>query len=259
MAPKVYGSSTMGVKKSTVCTRASSAVSLYTPASSAVSNPISTFSSAQRGTVAKTWSKPFGLSLDAQPAALTWAVSFLSWVVSGIRPPLPNGCGSLAFTIIAGMRRTTVFSALLPLAFALTLAAREPQTDPRLKKASRAAEHAGWIQVHLEGTPGEIGYQHGYLLAAEIQDNLRVISMEMTHDEKKDWEFFRKTAQEVLWPHVEQEYRDELTGIVEGQKAHGVALDLWDVVALNAWLELPYYDKMLEKGKPGITISGNVA
>ena len=156
------------------------------------------------------------------------------------------------------MRRTTVFSALLLLALALTLVSREPQTDPRLKKASRAAEHAGWIQVHLEGTPGEIGYQHGYLLAAEIQDNLRVISTEMTHDEKKDWEFFRKTAQEVLWPHVEQEYRDELTGIVEGQKAHGGKLDLWDIVALNAWLELPYYDKWLDKSK-GITVAGNTA
>jgi hypothetical protein len=36
-----------------------------------VSNPISTFSSAQRGTPAKTWSNTFGLSLDAQPAAFT--------------------------------------------------------------------------------------------------------------------------------------------------------------------------------------------
>jgi hypothetical protein len=157
------------------------------------------------------------------------------------------------------MRRTSVFSAFLLLGLALTLVSREPQSDPRLKKASRAAEHAGWIQVHLEGTPGEIGYQHGYLLSAEIQDNFRTISTEMAHDEKKDWAFFRKTAQEILWPNVEREYRDEMLGIVEGQKARGGKLDIWDVVAMNAWLELPYYDKMLEKGKPGITISGNVA
>src|SRR5262249_7751991 len=78
MAPYVYGSSTMGVKKSTVCTRASSAVSLYTPASSAVSNPISTFSFSTRGRLASTRSKTFGLNLDAQPAAFTWAVSFFA-------------------------------------------------------------------------------------------------------------------------------------------------------------------------------------
>src|SRR5271157_402480 len=81
----------MGVKKSTVCTRAHSGVSLYTPASSAVSNPISTFSSAQRGTVAKTWSNNFGPSLDAQPAAFTWAVSLRSCVVSSMRPYYNNG------------------------------------------------------------------------------------------------------------------------------------------------------------------------
>src|SRR5579862_3354225 len=69
IAPNVYGSSTIGVKKSTVCTRAHSGESLYTPASSAVSNPTSTFSFGQRGTRPSTWSKTFGLSFDAQPAA----------------------------------------------------------------------------------------------------------------------------------------------------------------------------------------------
>src|ERR1700722_2579262 len=64
----------MGVKKSTVCTKAHSGVSLYTPASSAVSNPTNTFSFAQRGIRASTWSKTFGLSLEAQPAAEVWAV-----------------------------------------------------------------------------------------------------------------------------------------------------------------------------------------
>src|SRR5437660_10640529 len=101
------------------------------------------------------------------------------------------------------MRRTAVFSAVLLLGLAFTLVSRDP--DSRLKKASRAAEHNGWIQVHLEGSPAEIGFQHGYLLAAEIQDNFKAISTEVVHEEKKDWEFFRKAAQEVFWPHVEQE------------------------------------------------------
>ncbi len=150
------------------------------------------------------------------------------------------------------MRRTAVLTALLLLGLAFTLVSKNPQTDPRLKKASRASERGGWIQVHLEGTPSQIGFQHGYLLSAEIQDNLKAISTEMTHDEKKDWEFFRKAAQDVLWPHVEQQYREELTGIAEGLAARNVKIDLWDVVALNAWLELPYYDKWYDKshGKP---------
>jgi hypothetical protein len=132
---------------------------------------------------------------------------------------------------------------LLGLAFALV--SRDP--DARLKKASRSAERNGWVQVHLEGTPNEIGYQHGYLLSAEIQDNFKAISTEIAHEEKRDWAFFRKLAQDVFWPHVEPEYRDELSGIVEGLKARNVNLDIWDVVALNAWLELSYYDKWHDK------------
>src|ERR1017187_3127816 len=84
MAPKVYGSSTIGVKKSTVCTRARSGVSWYTPASSAVSKPISTLGLAQRGTLANTRSRILGLSLEAQPPALTRAVSLSIWAASSI-------------------------------------------------------------------------------------------------------------------------------------------------------------------------------
>jgi hypothetical protein len=150
------------------------------------------------------------------------------------------------------MRRTSLLS-LVALLFGLafTLVSRDPQTDPRLKKAARVQDRGGWIQVHLEGTPAEIGYQHGYLLTAEIADNFRAVSTEMVHEEKKDWAFFRKAAETVLWPHVEQEYRDELNGIVEGQTAHGGKLDIWDLVALNAWLELPYFDKEYNRTHPG--------
>jgi hypothetical protein len=150
------------------------------------------------------------------------------------------------------MRRIPLLSAALLLVLAFTLVSREPQTDPRLKKASRAPERAGWIQVRLEGSPAEIGFQHGYLLEPEIEDNYKEISTEMGHDEKKDWSFFRKTAQDVFWPHIETEYRQELTGIADGVKAHGGKLDVWDIVAMNAWLELPYYDKWLDKSHPDI-------
>jgi hypothetical protein len=34
---------------------------------------------------------------------------------------------------------------------------------------------------------------------------------------------------------------------VDGLIAHGVRLDVWDIVAMNAWLELPYYTKVLNK------------
>ena len=119
---------------------------------------------------------------------------------------------------------------------------REPQLESRLRKAFRRPEQKGWIFVHLEGTPREIGYQHGYLLAQEIEDTQVVIKAGLTYESRKDYAFFRSAAQTVFWPHVEEQYREELQGIVDGLNAKGVRLDLWDIVALNAWQELsPYY------------------
>src|ERR1035441_4853607 len=139
---------------------------------------------------------------------------------------------------------------LLAFSFLITAAppARDPQTDSRLKKAFRRPEQNGWNYVHLEGTPSEIGFQHGYLLAPEIEDVQKVVVLGLTHDSKKEYAFFRAAAEKVLWPHVEPQYREELKGIAEGLKAKGVALDLWDVVVLNAWLELsPYYTNWYDK------------
>ncbi|MGA2134666.1 MAG: C45 family peptidase [Bryobacteraceae bacterium] len=141
------------------------------------------------------------------------------------------------------MRRTAVVLAVFLAGLALLLASREPEMDQRMKRAARHAEQNGWIWVHLEGSPAEIGYQHGYLLAPEIRDTLQTVSFEMKHEEHKDWQFFRDKAQTMLWPHVEAEYRTEMQGIADGAAARGVKLDVWDVVALNAWLEFPYFDK----------------
>ena len=76
ICPKVKGSSTIGVKKSTVCTKAKPSAIRYTPASSLVLNPTSTFGSFGNGRRRSIESSVPGLSLAAQPAALTMAVSF---------------------------------------------------------------------------------------------------------------------------------------------------------------------------------------
>ena len=112
--------------------------------------------------------------------------------------------------------------------------------DPRLAKAYRF-ERGGWIYVHLEGAPHDIGYQHGYLLAPEISDAFASVSLNMTHSTQRNWEFFRRAAREMLWPKIDVDYQSELAGIVEGIQARKVNLDLYDIVAMNAFEELPDY------------------
>ena len=99
----------------------------------------------------------------------------------------------------------------------------------------------GWIYVHLEGSPHDIGYQHGYLLAPEISEAFATVRLEATHNSGRDWEFFRRAAREMLWPKIDVEYQAELQGIVDGLNANKTKLDLDDIVALNAFQELPDY------------------
>ncbi len=122
-----------------------------------------------------------------------------------------------------------------------------PPSDPRLAKAYRF-QQGGWTYVHLEGSPADIGFQHGNLLAPEIADALAAIKLFDTHQTQRDWEFFRQTARQMLCPHIDAEYQQELQGIADGVKAHGVDLDVYDIVALNAFEEVPdYYVPWLNK------------
>ena len=128
-----------------------------------------------------------------------------------------------------------------------------PATDSRLHGGFRNATQAGWIFVHLEGTPSAIGFQHGYLLTPEIEDAKAAIELSLTHEVKHNWADLRVAAEKVLWPGVPQEYREELQGIADGLKARGSKLDVTDLLVMNASLELPYYYDALERrqGKPG--------
>jgi hypothetical protein len=140
------------------------------------------------------------------------------------------------------MRLIKMLPAVTLLLF-LAYAARETQISVRMKGAFRKPAENGWTYVHLEGSPAEIGYQHGFLLAPEIEDAQKVVALEIKHDNHKDWTFVREAGRTILWPHIEREYREELQGLADGVSAKGVKLDVWDVVALNAAEEWSYYIK----------------
>src|SRR5262249_15858659 len=66
--PYENGSSTIGVKKSTVCTSARCRSKRYTPASSNVFELTSTFRFNEMGSCGKTWRRACWLNFDAHPA-----------------------------------------------------------------------------------------------------------------------------------------------------------------------------------------------
>ena len=125
----------------------------------------------------------------------------------------------------------------------------------RLAKASKENKN-GWVYVHLEGSPSDIGYQHGYLLSTEIDTAIQSVSYYLEHETKKDWNFYRNCATNFLWNKLDKEYKDEINSIAEGLQAKGLKYDNIDITAYNALEELAFYyvPQLMDKEKAG---SGN--
>ena len=120
----------------------------------------------------------------------------------------------------------------------------------------------GLIYVHIEGKPYERGYQHGYLLYAEIADmiyrwsniihNCPLIIKSLPIDvnsskyeelSAKWWEECKNLAMKIFWPYYPDEYKDEIRGIADGAKARGVKIygnpiSYEDILTLNEMYEL---------------------
>lgn len=145
-------------------------------------------------------------------------------------------------------------TALLVLATTASAAPKSQSSKDTRLAGSYRFERGGWTYVHLQGSPAQIGFQHGYLLAPEIADFYRVFRLEAEHSTQRDWRFFRQAGRTLLWPHIDAEYRQELKGIAAGVAARGINLDLWDIVAMNSNQELrDYYVPWLDRNQRAST------
>jgi len=125
-------------------------------------------------------------------------------------------------------------------AFCLLFMSWCAHADPKLKNAYRE-DKSGWVFIHVEGSPDEIGYQHGYLLAPEIDDAMKAMKFYLARSTHRDWKFYRRCAEKMFWPKLTDEYKNEIGGIAEGLRARGKEYDSIDITALNGWIELAEY------------------
>ncbi len=116
-------------------------------------------------------------------------------------------------------------------------------------------EKAGWIYLHIEGQPHERGFQHGYLLAKEIAECLRIRRAVWLHNTSMEWTELLKETSRFVTPCVDPENREELLGIVAGLEAAGISVAFDDLVAYNAGWELEWYwwPEVLNKISGGAT------
>lgn len=117
-----------------------------------------------------------------------------------------------------------------------------------LKRAKRL-ERAGWIYVHVEGAPQERGFQHGYLLAKEIQKGLRNARVGWEHQSGMSWAWLVEQTVAMFGPKIDAECLDELEGIASGVRAAGMECSKESLMAYNGLFELGGYWWPIESKK----------
>jgi len=101
----------------------------------------------------------------------------------------------------------------------------------------------GFDYIHLEGSPSEIGYNHGLLLGEKIQRGIESYAFLTEMRFGMGWDMCRLQGASY-WPYMPQEYRDEVDGIVKGCQETGVrnpdgaTIDRNDIMAYNAMWDI---------------------
>ncbi len=133
----------------------------------------------------------------------------------------------------------------------------DPATVERLGSGWRRPQ-AGWIVLHIEGKPYDRGYQHGRLLATEIAGFIRDLSLYRSSRAPDDaWRDLRLIADALFLRKFSPELLEEMKGIADGAAAGGAtvqgrAVDLLDIVTLNADVETTFLDEALRSTPHGL-------
>ncbi len=109
-----------------------------------------------------------------------------------------------------------------------------------ISKANTFQRH-GWTYIHLEGTAGEIGFQHGYLLAAKIAEGIHATRTIWEHDTAMPWTWAVERGAAMFVPHMGPEELAELEGMADGMNAAGQKTTRDELLAYNGSIELSDY------------------
>lgn len=114
--------------------------------------------------------------------------------------------------------------------------------EDNLLAGSFRKEADGWIIVHVEGNPHQLGYQHGYLLADEIANKvIPNVKFYIKNVLGSDWDTFREVVKKIHWVKTPEEYQQEIEGIAAGLSAKGIkGIDAIDIAVLNNWLQIAW-------------------
>jgi hypothetical protein len=102
-------------------------------------------------------------------------------------------------------------------------------------------ERAGWVYVHIEGTPRARGFQHGALLAPEIAEALHTQRTVWEYESGMSWEWLVNETSPFLLSHCDAEAIEEIDGIVEGLASAHMNTTRNEILVYNAYIEVAGY------------------
>ena len=117
---------------------------------------------------------------------------------------------------------------------------------------------AGWTVLHVEGEPFDRGYQHGRLMATEIEAYLQTLARQQSAKAPADgWRLTRTLVGAAFLRKYDREYLEEMTGIADGASAAGAKfddrpIDLVDIAAINLVCEYDTLDSALAAQPTGL-------
>ena len=130
---------------------------------------------------------------------------------------------------------------------------RTPPRPPRRSPTSPTSERGwlerasrndvnGWIHLRIEGAPFERGFQHGYLIAAEYADAIRVYDGDDLSDDGLRLRLLRRQGRRVSQSedHARADAR-RWRASPPDYTAAGVPTTLDDIIGWNAYMEMTGY------------------
>jgi hypothetical protein len=183
-------------------------------------------------------------ALNRWPAARRFILALALAVLLAL-----SGCGSLQPLINQQTDETTTnaeaFSRLPGLNThygaieLLSGSAESPSYSP--DRRGYLYQQDGWLYLHSEGSPQQRGYQHGWLLAGNIQEAIDQNSAMLKQLRAIDWAFLKEAALKMWSEQVTPEYQQELEAMVEGASERGATFDYGDLLTFNGLEELRDY------------------
>jgi hypothetical protein len=95
----------------------------------------------------------------------------------------------------------------------------------------------GWRYLHVEGSPRERGFQHGYLLAADIREGVRIQARVWEYESAMEWDWLVRQSADMFTAKIDSENLAEIDGIAEGMAAAGMPMSRDELIAYNGSTE----------------------